>query len=160
MRKLGEETQLSWESMLLVVYSWFLDSVVSLLLLLPFSSFCGMWRMWPLRRRWEQNFSRHFLISLISFQITPMEALKSELKFALNFWIVTKPVHRNISENGNGSSRSRLHPESENHSLKESLNSIKVDNDKTNGSSNGLKSKSLLNLNKILDFGRQKHSAT
>jgi ionotropic glutamate receptor len=83
-----------------------------------------------------------------------MEALKSELKFALNLWITTKPVHKNLSE---GSSRSRLHVDSETHSTKESLNSVKVDNenDKIGG-----KSKSLLNLNKVLDLARQKHSAT
>lgn len=92
--------------------------------------------------------------SLIPFQVTPMEALKSELKFALNLWITTKPVHKNLSE---GSSRSRLHVDSETHSTKESLNSVKVDNenDKIGG-----KSKSLLNLNKVLDLARQKHSAT
>ncbi|XP_026462713.1 glutamate receptor ionotropic, kainate 2-like, partial [Ctenocephalides felis] len=41
-------------------------------------------------------------------KITPWEAFCTELKFALNFWIVTKPVHNKPSESGSQkSSKSR-----------------------------------------------------
>lgn len=49
-----------------------------------------------------------FLIFLPFFhpQITPWEAFKSELKFALMIWVTTKPVHNRISESSASSKRS------------------------------------------------------
>lgn len=54
--------------------------------------------------------SEHVLVAnyprFVSFQLTPWEALKAEMLFAVNISIVTKPVHNRLSES-EGSPKSR-----------------------------------------------------
>ena len=40
------------------------------------------------------------------FQVTPWEAFKAELKFALKIWVTTKPVHNSTTESSASSKRS------------------------------------------------------
>lgn len=57
------------------------------------------------------------LLIVPSFQITPWEAFKAELKFALKIWVTTKPVHNRISESSSSrSSKSKSRAVSESRS--------------------------------------------
>lgn len=130
--------------------------------------FYCIWGMCHLQVHFEWDLNCKDINQILFPQMSPWEALKSELLFAINIRMVTKPVHGKLSEAGTGSSRSRLQLESETHSLKEkseSLHFIKIDNNSTenekadeNGGSKNSKertaSRSLLNLNKILDLKR------
>lgn len=72
-------------------------------------------------------------------KITPFEALKSELFFALNLSITTKPVHKQSSEEGSPerSLKSQSPPVSHNGSEQEPEARSIMENGQTNGKNNG-----------------------
>ena len=92
-------------------------------------------------------------------KITPFEALKSELSFALNLSITTKPVHNKTSEEGSKSAASRSlksqSPQvSHNESEHETRSIMNAENDTVIGGKNAVKT--LSKFSKIANlFGRK-----
>lgn len=95
-------------------------------------------------------------------KMTPWEAFKAEILFAMNIWIVTKPVHNTLSESESpksphGSLKSHSRNGSESRILHEkSASNHGVEDEKTeNGSGksngNGNMARSVTNLNKIFN---------
>lgn len=105
----------------------------------------------------NNNFS--YSIKKIS-QLTPWDALKTELLFAINIWITTKPVNNRQSESESPKSTSRSQKSSrygsEVHSSKEkSVHSVNLNNEKVNG----FTSRSLSHLNRIGRFFIRKNNS-
>lgn len=95
------------------------------------------------------------------FQLTPWEALKAELLFAINISIVTKPVHNRLSESESPKSASRSQ-KSRSRLGSEAPSSLKEKSDRSvnfNNGTNGFTSRSLSGgLNRIGNFFGKKNS--
>lgn len=110
------------------------------------------------KNRW--HFCVYFFLAFLFFQLTPWEALKAELLFAVNIWIITKPVHNRLSESESPKSasrsqksRSRLNSESRSSFKDKSVHSVNLNNE-----TNGFASRSISGLNRIGNFFGKKCS--
>lgn len=103
----------------------------------------------------RQNINSKSASPFVTFQLTPWEALKAELLFAINISIVTKPVHNRLSESES--------PKSASHSQKsrsrlgsEARSSLKEKSDRSinfNNGTNGFTARNLSGgLNRIGNF--------
>lgn len=103
----------------------------------------------------------HSPFSLLFFQLTPWEALKAELLFAINISIVTKPVHNRLTESESPKSTSRSQ-KSRSRLGSEARSSLKEKSDRSvnlNNGTNGFASRNLSGgLNRIGNFFGKKNS--
>lgn len=100
-------------------------------------------------------------------QLTPWEALKSELLFAVNIWITTKPVRMNsrLSECDGESMKSVQRSQKSisvaqgSGSKEKSVHSVNLNgNNSNNNEINGFTSRSISHLNRIGNFFGRKSS--
>lgn len=100
------------------------------------------------------------IILSFQFQLTPWEALKAELLFAINISIVTKPVHSRLTESESPKSTSRSQ-KSRSRFGSEARSSLKEKSEHSvnlNLETNGFGSRSLSGLNRIGNFFGKKNS--
>ena len=99
-------------------------------------------------------------IWFLFFQLTPWEALKAELLFAINISIVTKPVHNRLTESE--SPKSTRSQKSRSRAASETRSSLKDKSDRSvnlNQDSNGFAPRSLSGgFNRIGNFFKKKNS--
>lgn len=103
-------------------------------------------------------------------QLAPWDALRSELLFAVNIWIVTKPVKINsrLSECEEEGESMKSTPRSQKSisatqgsgSKEKSVHSVNLNNNNSNNNNgiNGFTSRSLSQLNRIGNFFTKKNS--
>lgn len=128
--------QQSWESIMLAACLWSCCVAACVQSLWVWPSSCGILRPSPLIRRYPRKcsffFSSQYPLFRTIFQITPWEALRAELLFALDLRITTKPV--NIAGSDRSGSKSsgadsedgRSQRSSRKSSLAKSLASLKA----------------------------------
>lgn len=99
-------------------------------------------------------------IWFLFFQLTPWEALKAELLFAINISIVTKPVHNRLTESE--SPKSTRSQKSRSRVASETRSSLKEKSDRSvnlNQETNGFAPRSVSGgLNRIGNFFKKKNS--
>lgn len=136
---LGRKTEISASIILIIII---------ILLLVAASSGCSRYRTNVARHLFKQDqkttkscWAEMYLhiyfncapsVSISYAQITPWEAFKAELKFALKIWVTTKPVHNRISESSASSkrsSKSRAVSESATNALHGASSMLQLDKD-------------------------------